>query len=221
MTLLPADAYLIEPLRGEEWPPYRVGPVCALQGCSSINVEAHHIVRRSWSIGPYDWVSIEGNVVGNKIPLCHHHHRMVTENIVRIVWEEESKTFLWSGEDELLRLTQPPMLSVIRESPEKQMRQAQERACPTCGHKPTPKFSSNGHEEKRQRKSWTITVPADSREIGADVLDTLLESARLILDDHGLSYGHDRGVRYFVLSTALGIFVAQADEILSDGEVLA
>ena len=57
-------------------------------------------------------------------------------------------------------------------------------------------------------------MPNDAREVGADVLDTLLESARLILDDHGISYGEDRGVRYFVLSTSLGLFVAHAEDVL-------
>jgi hypothetical protein len=219
MTRLPADSWAIDALRGPEWPPYRVGPVCALQGCSSINVQAHHIVRRSFMAGAYDWVKIDGkDIVGNLLPLCWKHHQQVTENRTRIVWDEKEKLFWWRDEEgELLRLTQPPTIEAVR-AKDVQVGHEAEASCPTCHQKlPRPKLERNGTEPRRPRKTWTITVPNDAREMGADVLDTLLESSRLILDDSGLSYGEGRGVRYFVLSTALGIFVAQADSILSDG----
>jgi len=93
VTLLPADAHTIEPLRGSEWPTYKVPTICALDGCSSLNVERHHIVRRSWTVGPYDWVKIDGRVTGNIMPLCWKHHREITDNEARIVWEPRTASF--------------------------------------------------------------------------------------------------------------------------------
>lgn len=204
----------MEGLRGPEWPDYKVGPICAVQGCSRLTDHAHHIVRRSFMAGPYSWVRLgdsDGTIVGNLMPLCWQHHQQVTENRARVVWDESSHEFYWQGEHESTDLLQPPKIETVREGQVEQ--KATISSCPTCGQKVRPKFEHR-HEEKRPRKTWTITVPNDAREVGADVLDTLLESARLILDERGISYGEDRGVRYFVLSTSLGLFVAHAEEVL-------
>lgn len=214
MTRLPIDAFKIEPLRGEEYPSYKVAALCALDGCSSLNVSVHHITRRSWTIGPVSWVRLGDKVIGNLMPLCFTHHNEITDNKARIVWDEEQERYRWEQDESYRELAQPPSLAFAKAVEHADPPPSTDK-CPTCLRR-LP-MASQGHEEKRPRKTWTITVPADAREIGADVLDTLLESARLVLDEHGLSYGHERNVRYFVLSTTLGIFVAQADEILGDG----
>lgn len=211
MTRLPLDSWAIEALRGPEWPDYRVGPLCAVGGCSRLTDHAHHIVRRSFTAGPYSWVKLpDGTAVGNLMPLCWQHHQQVTEDRARIVWDEQQRIFTWKLDDDERALTQPPTIEAVREQDGQS--DPPTASCPTCGQKVRPKYDRKP-EERRARKTWTITVPNDSREYGADVLDELLESARLILDDQGLSYGEDRGVRYFVLSTALGIFVAHRGDL--------
>jgi hypothetical protein len=157
-------------------------------------------------------VSIDGRVVGNLIGLCWQHHQQVTENRSRVVWDEHDRIFWWEQDEQITKLTQPPTLEALR-SKDGVLATTE---CPTCGQRIREKIEHR-HEQKRPRKTWTVTVPNDEHEFGAEILDQLLESARLILDDHGLSYGQGRGVRYFILSTALGIFVAQADDVLSDG----
>jgi len=216
LTLLPLDSWVIEPLRGPEWPDYKVGPLCAVQGCSRLTDHAHHIVRRSFTAGPYSWVRLgtsDGLVVGNLLPLCWQHHQEVTENRARVVWDEKGEKFFWQEGEDSIRLLQPPTIETIRDVQDGHSTDSGSASCPTCGQRIREKVERQ-HEPKRPRKTWTITVPNDAREVGADVLDTLLESARLILDDHGISYGEDRGVRYFVLSTSLGLFVAHAEDVL-------
>jgi hypothetical protein len=257
VTRLPLDAqHEIEPLRGPDFPTYKVAPVCAVHGCSRLTAHAHHIVRRSFTAGPYAWVKLGGHdwedhqfadtatcrrcgltvtnverastlyggalpdcsssfIVGNLMPLCWKHHQQITENRARIVWDEQQHRFFWQQGDQILDVAQPPSLETAR-STKPELDSEKRDECPTC-HRRMPVVYDRAREGKRPRKTWTITVPADSREVGADVLDVLLEGARLILDDRGLSYGEDRGVRYFVLSTALGIFVAHAEDILGDG----
>jgi hypothetical protein len=213
MTRLPFDSWNIEPLRGPEWPDYKVAPICAVDGCSHFTDHAHHIVRRSFTAGPYSWVRhTEGMTVGNLMPLCWRHHQEVTENRAKVVWDEHSRVFFWEREGEPhVTLAQPPTIEQVRDAPKPD--KVQGAQCPSCGQKIRPTYPHQ-HEEKRPRKTWTITVPNDAREVGAEVLDTLLQSARLILDDKGISYGEDRGVRYFVLATSLGLFVAHAEDIL-------
>lgn len=86
--------------------------------------------------------------------------------------------------------------------------------CPTCGALPKKKKIESPTEEKRQRKAWTISVPADQREMGADVLDELLDAAREELAKAGLQYGEEGTARYFVLSTALALFVQFGAEVM-------
>ena len=89
--------------------------------------------------------------------------------------------------------------------------------CPTC-HQPLPhpKVEKPTREKKRVRRSWTITVPMDKRENGAETLDTLLEEARLEMDRAGLGYGPERNNRFFVLAFILGQFVLHSRELLGD-----
>src|SRR5262245_50899346 len=146
LTRLPLDSWAIEGLRGPEWPDYKVGPLCALQGCSRINVEAHHITRRSFMTGPYCWVRLpDGTTVGNLLPLCWQHHQEVTENRARIVWDEQEHLFWWRDDDGLLRLTQPPTIEAVTGQAEQEARK-EANACPTCGQRVRPKFEKPNME---------------------------------------------------------------------------
>ena len=88
--------------------------------------------------------------------------------------------------------------------------------CPSC-KRPLPHPKHEGEPEaKRPRRSWTITVPKDERENGAEVLDELLEASREEMGKLGLPYGEGSSVRYFVLAAALALFVQHAEQLMAD-----
>src|SRR5687768_11810615 len=52
---------------------------CAIPFClSQFKLQKHHIVRRSATGGPRDFVTIDGLVVQNVCMLCREHHGMIT-----------------------------------------------------------------------------------------------------------------------------------------------
>ena len=66
--------------------------------------------------------------------------------------------------------------------------------------------------ERRPRATWSISVPKDERENGADVLDTLLAEAAKILDrDEHKSW------RYFTAVEALAAFVQHGHLMVGNG----
>ena len=88
-------------------------------------------------------------------------------------------------------------------------------SCPSCGRKmPKPKIENEKSEEKRPRKTWSVAVPYDHQENGAEVLDELLDAVEEKLDAAGLNWGHGSRVNYFKLTTALALFVTHADQLM-------
>lgn len=86
--------------------------------------------------------------------------------------------------------------------------------CPTCLRTiPKPKIESE-IEEKKVRKTWSVSVPKTEQENGAEVLDALIESARDELARAGLPYGDSETAKYYVFSTSLALFVTHAKEIV-------
>lgn len=54
-------------------------PVCYAPGCAiHFGLHKHHIVRRSQTGGPLDYVTIDGLVTQNVVNLCRVHHEAVT-----------------------------------------------------------------------------------------------------------------------------------------------
>lgn len=88
--------------------------------------------------------------------------------------------------------------------------------CPTCHRKlpPVKDEIDNPVEKKKIRKTWSVAVPNDNQEDGADVLDTLIEEIRTEFADAGLPYGESGTAKYHVMATALALFVTHADTIL-------
>lgn len=122
----------------------------------------------------------------------------MTENRVNITYEDES---FWARNGDVATLLnpQPPT------SPEAPMPDPPSSGdvaeCPTCGRRKRRK-DELPVQEKKQRKTWSISVPKDSQEDGADVLDTLLlECAKLFGRDD------DQVWRYFTLTEALALVV--------------
>lgn len=72
----------IDPQRYSWCPPLVLPEQCSIPGCtSSFRLEKHHIVRRSATGGPTDYITIDGLVVTNVCMLCREHHAMVTGEI--------------------------------------------------------------------------------------------------------------------------------------------
>lgn len=216
-------------LEGPEYEKYKVGPVCSVPGCVRLSDHAHHVVRRSFLAGDYAWVRMPDKIeIGNLVGLCWRHHKDITENQEQITYDKGK--FFWT--DGVPLKTQPPKhtvgddillpnIPVLAESElgigHVLVEGHDPEICPTCKRRiPRPKIDTQ-MEEKKPRATWGIAIPVDARENGYQVLDELLEAAREKLDAAGISYGTSSKVRYHILTATLGIFVSNAEVILSDG----
>lgn len=236
MTLLPHNNQDVKGIPKDEYPPYDISVLCCHPHCSKPATEGHHMWRRSFTIGPYDWVRLwDGTVVGNVVGLCMLHHNDITGNRSKIIMQEDFDAdstgwyFAYYQQASFQGPLKPqprmfsPSLPDSPGTPRDLSREVQhdhdtpddKATCPTCHQRVRPVIV-NKREGVKARKSWTVTVPADRSEDGADVLDTLLESARMQMDAVGLSYGPERNVRYYILSTALGLFVQHFDQLAGD-----
>lgn len=213
LTLLPSDNRDVKGLIGPQFPNYRVGPVCAVPGCSHFADDVHHLWRRSFLCGVFSWVELwDHTIVGNVVALCHDHHRMVTEAKTWIRWDDESRSFWWCDQNAEMGIPlaqQPPLhsLPLPDEQPEVIYGPASRPVCPGCG-RPLPLPRGNGTaQEPRRRKTWTVTVPNDNED-GALVLDTLLDECRRL-------FAHDdqQNTRYFTLVQALALVLQHAPKI--------
>lgn len=212
MTLLPVEAKRIE-RAPKTFPEINdFADECSNPYCNNKAADKHHIVRRSYA-GENDWVYIDGQLVPNVCVLCRPCHELVSTNKAQIVWNHH--VYLWSDDHHdgaTLLNPQVPGLPEVFSEPKIFSPENDGSVCPTCD-RPFPKPREQT-EERRERRTWTVTVPKDKREDGAEVLDTLLEEIRLELASSGLHYGAEMKVRYFVLSTALGLFLTNSKEIL-------
>jgi len=164
----------------------------------------------------------DGSQVGNVVRLCRSHHAQVTDDRAQIAWEGLHMVWLVDGAEILPLSFQPPFILGevgFENAGEKiRVRRVHANECPSCGQAlPHPKIETP-KETKRPRRTWSITVPVDARENGAETLDTLLEEARNELDKAGLTYGNERSTRFFVLAAVLGLFVHHFDELVDSGE---
>lgn len=223
MTRLPAESWDITAKRGDLFPKYKVGPVCCVPGCSRYVDHAHHIARRSFVIGDVWWVQYgDGPIIGNVCGMCWRCHEEVTRGTHMIVWDARHKVYYWCvvNSDNNPKVVaglfpQPPMMGQLKSVEEHVHIEGPGSSpnCQTCG-RPVPRKKEPGEktEEKKRRKTWTVTVPDSAEEDGAVVLDSLLEICREM-------FGRDDGgnVRYYVLAQALAL-VVQNGHLLSDSK---
>lgn len=215
MTKLPHESWQV---KGVDGPKYRVGPGCAVPGCTKFADHAHHLWRRSFLTGDFKWVELwDGRIFQNLTGICHVHHELVTVNEADLRFEEglDFGPFTWVSLDTFGPLSpQPLTLEAFseamqltldgREVPHTHVVGGHDHdaeTCPTCGRKKKPKDELPAGE-KRNRATWSVSVPRDERENGADVLDTLeMECAKLLgREEHA-------GRRYFVLAETLAFFL--------------
>lgn len=221
MTLLPLESRDVRGLDGPEFPAYKVPPVCSAPGCSRFVDHTHHLFRRSALAGPYAWVELPSHtIVGNLAGLCIQHHDDITLNLAWIIWDERERKFFWKDNIGAKRWVdtgelypQPPIHGQpqLTEEEQKIVGPAASAVCPGC-HRPIPRKDGEKRDPARRRKTWTVTVPADSAEDGALVLDTLLEECRKLF-----SHGEEKNVRYFSLVQALALVVQHGHLLTGDG----
>jgi hypothetical protein len=207
-------------LEGEDYEPYELpSPYCANPECEFQATDRHHLFSRGLMGGAYDWVCLaDGTESGNIVGLCFLCHKKVTENKAHITYTKNQ--FYWN--DQLLRY-QPPKKGEVSPdgpaaSPEEVGASADARpVCVTCKRPlPRPKIQGEKKQAQRVRKTWSVAIPYDEQENGAEVIDNLLELAEEKLDRAGLNWGHGNRVIYYKLCTVLGLFVQHAEELLSD-----
>lgn len=215
MTLLPTDPVRIRRAPADIQPIDEFPNECSNPACNNQPQDMHHIVRRSYA-GNNTWVMIDNTIIPNVCGLCRPCHDLLTLNKARIVYE--AGDYYWSDDKNGIFAQLSPHPTYPADKPGVSFGtknySPQTGVCPTC-ERPLPKPREE-QEPTRERRTWTVTVPKDKRENGAEVLDTLLEEIRLEFSKAGLEYGEAPKVRYFILSTALGLFVQSAQQILSD-----
>lgn len=209
MTLPAVDSWNV---RGVEGPAYTVGPRCSNPDCGKIADHAHHIIRRSQLVKDYDWVAIDGNVTGNKTGLCVACHDKITGLIgghrAAIRWDPEKLIFLWCllGFDDRQNITgyhpigplayQPPTPDTLADGP--QAADTGPESCPFCGQEKRRR-STPTRVGRRQRKRWTVLVPDEAIEDGADVLDSLIDNLAPVVPNGDASATG----RYYIIVAAL------------------
>lgn len=233
MTKRPIESHDVE---GFDGPAYDLNILCAAPGCLERADDTHHVWRRSFLGGPFTYVKLpDDSTLGNIIGLCRKHHIQVTDDAAWITWENSQLCWTTDNQVTLPLAFQPPhALGEVRTPPSELIPEAaldstlddvlttdltqtvvHENECPTC-HQPFPKPKvERQKEEKRPRRTWSITVPVDQRENGAETLDTLLEEARLEMAKAGIAYGGDDSTRWAVLAGALGLFITHFDTIVA------
>lgn len=198
----------VEPMDG---PKYLVGPNCCNPSCVRFADDAHHMFRRSGGFGPQDWIAIDGYVTANKVGVCAACHRDLTGRLgghqAAIRWQADTKLFWWCLVGEKGGLVayhptfpiepQPPTpSSLVERAPDNP---SESDPCPQCGQRRRRTPSTAGSRRGLRRRSWTMKVPDEEVENGADVLDALLEGiAPLVPNGDATTTG-----RYYVVVAAL------------------
>lgn len=188
---------------------YKVGPQCSVPGCSSWAQGAHHIASAGGGgLGvAFDWVEIDGTVVGNKTGLCYEHHNVAIHDQAKaeIKWIDGAYWWCLMGGSKLTNdreahavgpLTyQPPTPDSLVEQTSGPVVESDH--CPMCGQTKRRRLSSP--PGGRRRKTWIVKVPDEEVEDGADVLDTLVENLALLVPNADASATG----RYYVLVPVL------------------
>lgn len=218
MTLSPFVSRQVKGLEGPEYPRLKVGPLCAAPGCSRIADHSHHMVRRSAIGGDFAWVRVEGEgIFFNLCALCHLCHSKITDNKAQIKWT--GSNFVWNDELRagILLDPQPPAWGIDLSKADKAQGPVGPAAvdkCPEC-LRALPKEKSPGErlEAKKNRKSWSIAVPIDAREDGAETLNVLLSACADL-------FGHadSKKLKFYTLSQALALVVQHGHMLISDGD---
>ena len=197
---------------------YKVGPYCANPNCKGEVSAAHHIASRAVLSGAYDWIEIDGVIVGNKTGLCYDCHGLIHAEKAAIRWIEGA--FWWClvtgskatrnrAEHPAGPLSyQPPTPDTLAER-EAGTPAVESEHCPACGQLKRRRLPSST-PGRRRRKTWIVKVPNMHDEDGAEVLDSMIENLALLVPrgDAGLAG------RYYILVLALAYTTMHADNFV-------
>lgn len=189
---------------GIEGRSYKVGsPRCANPSCRRWAEHAHHMWSRS-AMGnkSFNWIQLpDGRVVANLVGLCPRCHGDLHDGRARIDLDTEALVFNWVDrvEQTVAPLDpQPPTPDVLDERQADNHEHGAGEVCPTCGQTRRRSAPPLKPGERRRRKTWTIKVPDEAQEDGADALDSLLDDLAPYL-----GYEADAGARYYVVMASL------------------
>lgn len=221
MTLPAIDSWNV---RGLEGPAYKVGPRCSNPNCSKIAEHGHHIVRRSQLVKDYDWISIDGYTIGNKTGLCAACHNDITGMVgghkAAIRWETDDRRFWWSllGPEGLGRymlvapLTyQPPTPDSLATDDPRASDTGDPESCPFCGQHQRRRPAVTPRVGRRRRKRWTVLVPDEAIEDGADVLDSLIANLAPVVPNGDASATG----RYYIIVAALAHALMDSEALVA------
>ncbi|HEX4468580.1 MAG TPA: hypothetical protein VH080_03560, partial [Gemmatimonadaceae bacterium] len=134
----------------------------------------------------YKWVQLpDTRIVQNLCALCWQCHQRITENVAWIELVDGAFRYI-----DPLRETNEVLVPQPKDLPsfatamqikidgsevahEEVVQEREEPPCPTCGHQKRKTTRELPAGPRRNRASWTVSVPKDERENGADVLDAL------------------------------------------------
>jgi hypothetical protein len=216
VTLSPADS---DNVHGVEGPSYRVGPRCCNPNCGKLAADAHHIWRAS-KVAAHkrnSWVAYEGEVFGNLAGVCAACHGDLTTDkaAIRLINGE----FWWclATGGKLDRVFHPTGLIHPQPPTPDQLATDDPRAsdtgpesCPFCGQE-RKRRSTPARVGRRKRKSWSVLVPDEKIEDGADVLDSYVANLAPLVP-HGDSTATGR---YYVLVLALAYAQISAEDFVA------
>jgi hypothetical protein len=221
VTLPAVDSWLVKGIKGG--PEYKVGPRCSNPKCGKIAEHAHHIVRRSQLGGDFKWIELEKRIVGNLTGVCVGCHDDLTGSLGghKAAIRYHHGLFWWSllGETENGHVDYLLIDPIDPQPPTPETLEAKQSAvsptepdCPFCGQKRRRSLTTRGWG--RRRKTWTVKVPADEQENGADVLDTLVENLSLVIPNADSSAVG----RYYVLVPVLAYATMNVDNFVTSME---
>lgn len=80
MTLLPVEPIRVTIPPQDGWVEPEQSYNCCNPECNRNGMEGHHVVRRSETGGPKDWIAVDGLVLFNKLRVCNVCHCDLTEH---------------------------------------------------------------------------------------------------------------------------------------------
>lgn len=100
MTLLPVEPIRITVPDQDAWIKEPLPETCQVPGCGERGEKGgHHVVRRSHTGRPVDFVAVDGVVLDNRVRLCFEHHCMVTDHRAWIRYKTGAGWEWWQEAD--------------------------------------------------------------------------------------------------------------------------
>jgi len=217
MTLPPVDEkYLVRRMNG---PKFTVGPRCSNPHCGKLAEHAHHIVPSGARGLRWDWIAIDGYVTGNMTGLCVGCHNDVHLARAWIRWIDQEFVWCFPGERDVLGKPTPYPVGALSYQPptpdslatdDPRASDTGPESCPFCGQETRRRPALTPRVGRRRRKSWTVLVPDEELENGADVLDSLIDNLAPLVPNGD----NTRSGRYYIICAALAFALIDSTDFV-------